>query len=90
MESIKYELKEAIRAWADAAPLAAGTPVWVLDSKGEITETTIAEIYIDDKGARFRLAKNSIYLTALSALGRTVFLTREEAEGRLEFIRGGK
>ena len=49
-----------------------------------IKETKIEKIVITEKGLRLRLARNSFYETAISSLGKTVFLTREEAEKRLK------
>ena len=49
-----------------------------------IKETKIEKIVITAKGLRLRLARNSFYETAVSSIGKTVFLTREEAEKRLK------
>lgn len=49
-----------------------------------IKETKIEKIVISEKGLRLRLARNSFYETAISSLGKTLFLTREEAEKRLK------
>lgn len=78
----KLDLKDEIMKWKEQLPLAAGSTVWFIDSEGKLSETRIAEYVISDK-VRFRLEKNSTYLTALSAFGRTVFLSKEEAELKL-------
>lgn len=49
-----------------------------------IKETKIEKIVITAKGLRLRLARNSFYETAISSLGKTVFLARKEAEARLK------
>lgn len=50
-----------------------------------IQETKIEKIIIvGEKGLRLRLARNSFYETAISSLGKTVFLTKAEAEARLK------
>ena len=52
-----------------------------------IKETKIEKIVITEKGLRLRLARNSFYETAISSLGKTVFLTREEAEKKLKELK---
>lgn len=52
-----------------------------------IKETKIEKIVITAKGLRLRLARNSFYETAVSSIGKTVFLTCEEAEKRLKEIK---
>ena len=49
-----------------------------------IQETTIEKIIITSKGLRIKLSRNSVYETSISALGKTIFFTREEAEKALE------
>lgn len=49
-----------------------------------IQETTIEKIVITEKGFKLRLSRNSVYETAISSLGRTVFLTKSEAETKLK------
>ena len=49
-----------------------------------IKETKIEKIVVTGKGLRLRLSRNSFYETAISSLGKTLFLTREEAEKRLK------
>lgn len=49
-----------------------------------IQETTIEKIVITEKGFKLRLSRNSFYETAVSSLGRTIFLTETEAETKLK------
>lgn len=75
------DIKDAIMNWKEHLPLAVGTVVWFIDSEGKLWETKIAEFVIGDR-VRFRLEKNSTYLTALSALGKTVFTSKFDAEAK--------
>lgn len=45
---------------------------------------TIKKIIITDKGLRLKLSCNSVYETAISSLGETLFLTEAEAIAKLE------
>ena len=49
-----------------------------------IQETTIEKIVITEKGFKLRLSRNSVYETAISSLGRTIFLTESNAEAKLK------
>lgn len=49
-----------------------------------IQETTVEKIIITSKGLRIKLSRNSVYETSISAFGKTLFLTKEEAEKALE------
>lgn len=49
--------------------------------------TTIEKIIITDKGLRLKLSRNSVYETAISSLGETLFLTEAEAIAKLEELR---
>lgn len=55
-----------------------------------IQETIIEKIVITKNGLRLKLARNSFYETAISSLGKTIFLTKDEAEKRLKELRGVK
>lgn len=56
-----------------------------------IQETKIEKIVIvGEKGLRLKLAKNSFYETAISSLGKTVFLTKAEAEAKLKELQENK
>lgn len=52
-----------------------------------IQQTRIEKIIITDKGLRLKLERNSVYETSIASLGKTLFLTKAEAEKRLEEIR---
>ena len=49
-----------------------------------IQQTRIEKIIITDKGLRLKLERNSAYETSIASLGKTLFLTKTEAEKRLE------
>lgn len=49
--------------------------------------TTIDKIIITNKGLRLKLLRNSVYETAISSLGKTLFLTEAEAIAKLEELR---
>lgn len=55
-----------------------------------IKETTIEKIVITVKGFKLRLSRNSVYETAISSLGKTLFLSKAEAEAKLKELQGGK
>lgn len=55
-----------------------------------IQETTIEKIIITEKGLRLKLARNAFYETAISNLGKTLFLDREQAEVKLKESQGNK
>lgn len=46
--------------------------------------TKIEKIIITNKGLRLKLSRNSVYETAISSLGETLFLTEAEAIAKLE------
>lgn len=49
--------------------------------------TTIEKIIITNKGLRLKLSRNSMYETAISSLGETLFLTEAEAWKKLEELK---
>ena len=49
-----------------------------------IQKTTIEKIILTEKGLKLKLARNSLYETAISSLGKTLFLTEFEAETKLK------
>ena len=53
-----------------------------------IKETTVDKIVFTAKGIRLKLARNSFYETAISSIGKTLFLSKEEAEKKLAEIEG--
>lgn len=44
-----------------------------------IQQTKVDKIIITEKGLKLKLARNSVYETAISSLGKTLFLTEAEA-----------
>ena len=52
-----------------------------------IQQTKIEKIIITEKGLRLKLARNSVYETAISRWGKTLFLTEEEAQKALKAIK---
>lgn len=67
-------------------PCKVGTPVYFIKKTGfhpELIETRIDEIGVRRGGIFVKLSCNSMYRTAISALGKTIFLAREEAEAAL-------
>ena len=67
-------------------PCKVGDTVWFvrpLDSKKEITETTIEKMVVKERGVYMKLACNAMYETSCNSIGKTVFLTRELAEEAL-------
>lgn len=52
-----------------------------------IKQTKIEKIIITDKGLRLKLERNSVYETSIASLGKTLFLTEEEAKERLEKLK---
>ena len=53
-----------------------------------IQETTVDKIVFTAKGIKLKLARNSFYETAISSLGKTLFLSKEEAEKKLKELKG--
>lgn len=51
-----------------------------------VQQTKIEKVIVTNKGLRLKLERNSVYETAVSRLGKTLFGTQEEAEKRLEEI----
>ena len=64
-------------------PCKVGQIVWLVRD-GKIEETTVEKIVLKDKGLYLKLLCNSFYETTCRSIGKTVFLTREEAERALE------
>lgn len=49
-----------------------------------IQQTKVEKIIITEKGLKLKLARNSVYETSIASLGNTLFLTKAEAEARLQ------
>ena len=73
-------------------PCKVGTKVWFVKTSGfkpEIIETEVEKIGVKKSGMYIKLMCNSMYETAISAIGRSVFFTREEAETKMDGERKG-
>ena len=57
--------------------------VWFIRNK-EIIETCVEKIILKHGGLYIKLCCNSMYETTCNSIGKTVFLTREEAEKALK------
>lgn len=55
-----------------------------------IQQTKVEKVIVTNKGVRLKLERNSVYETSVSALGKTLFFTQEEAEKMLDEIKNGK
>ena len=64
-------------------PCKVGQIVWLVRD-GKIEETTVGKIVLKDKGLYLKLLCNSFYETTCRSIGKTVFLTPEEAEKALK------
>ena len=68
-------------------PCKVGTQVFFLRDKNNIIETSVEKIIFkgkDGKGCYIKLECNAMYETSCQSIGKTVFLTREEAKKALE------
>lgn len=52
-----------------------------------IQQTKVEKIIITEKGLKLKLARNSVYETAISSLGKTLFLTETEALKKIEELK---
>ena len=52
-----------------------------------IQQTKVEKIIITEKGLRLKLSRNSVYETAISRWGDTLFLTESEAIAKLEELK---
>lgn len=85
-----YEARTADHLIANGVivpPCKVGQIVWLVRD-GKIEETTVEKIVLKDKGLYLKLLCNSFYETTCRSIGKTVFLTREEAEKVLERSKG--
>ena len=66
-------------------PCKVGQTVWFIrkDIKSEIVETNVEKILLKQGGLYIKLGFNSMYETTCRSIGKTVFLTKEEAEEKL-------
>lgn len=70
-------------------PVTVGQTVWFIrDYRHDaIIETTVEKIVVKHGGLYIKLACNAMYETSCKSIGKTVFLTRVEAEQALEDMR---
>jgi hypothetical protein len=64
-------------------PVKVGQKIWVVSKEGQFTETTVEKIVLKNGGLYLKLWCNSFYETTCRSIGKTVFLTKEEAEKAL-------
>lgn len=67
-------------------PCKVGDTVWFIRTdfyKDELLQTTVEKIVLKSRGLHLKLACNAMYETSCNSIGKTVFLTREEAEKAL-------
>lgn len=64
-------------------PCKVGQIVWLVRD-GKIEETTVEKIVLKDGGLYLKLLCNSFYETTCRSIGKTVFLTKEEALKKLK------
>lgn len=85
------ELKEMVQAKREGrcftSPVKIGQTVWFIrDPKRNpenIVETTVEKIVYKRGGTYMKLGCNSMYETSCNSIGKTVFLTRAEAQAAL-------
>ena len=70
-------------------PVKVGQTVWFVRNLGDksrekIEETRVEKIVLKSGGLYIKLGCNSMYETTCNSIGKTVFLTREEAEQALK------
>jgi hypothetical protein len=64
-------------------PCKVGDTVWFIRN-GKIIETTVDKIVLKHRGLHLKLSCNGMYETSCNSIGKTVFLSREEAEAALK------
>ncbi len=65
-------------------PCKVGQTVWFIRNKTEVIATCIEKIILKHGGLYIKLCHNSMYETTCRSIGKTVFLTKEEAEEKLK------
>ena len=63
-------------------PVSVGQTVWFVRNE-KIIETKVEKIVLKSKGLYLKLGCNAMYETSCNSIGKTVFLTKEEAEKAL-------
>lgn len=64
-------------------PCKVGETVWFIRDEKTI-ETKVEKIVLKNKGVYLKLGCNAMYETSCNSIGKTVFLTKEEAEQKLK------
>ena len=86
-----YELENAIEnGTLIELPCKVGDTVYEVFKNHQppfVQVTTIEKIIITDKGLRLKLSRNSVYETAISRWGETLFLTEAEAIAKLDSLK---
>ena len=67
-------------------PCKVGDTVWFIrkDIKSEIVETNVEKVVLKHGGLYIKLGCNSMYETTCNSIGKSIFLTKEEAEQALK------
>lgn len=68
-------------------PCKVGQALWFIRTNGsnaKIIETDVEKIVLKHGGLYIKLSCNAMYETSCNSIGKTVFLTREEAEKALK------
>lgn len=65
-------------------PCKVGDTVWFIRNKTEIIATVVEKVILKHGGLYIKLGCNSMYETSSNSIGKTVFLTKEEAEAKLK------
>ena len=66
-------------------PVKVGQTVWFIRDKyhNKIEETNVEKVIVKNGGIYIKLGCNSMYETSCNSIGKTVFLTKEQAEKAL-------
>ena len=72
-------------------PCKVGDTVWFIKNpcyKAELIETEIEKVVLKNRGLHIKMACNVSYETTCNSIGKTVFLTKAEAEAKLAEMGG--
>ena len=71
-------------------PVKVGQTVWFIRDKyhNKIEETNVEKVIVKNGGIYIKLGCNSMYETSCNSIGKTVFLTKEQAEKALKESEG--
>lgn len=78
----KYVADHLLANGVIVPPCKVGETVWFIRN-GKIIETKVDKIVLKYRGLYIKLDCNSMYETSCNSIGKTVFLTKEEAEKAL-------